>query len=93
MGWGTCCGGKHYSTAKIYEIQNNVLVKSKSIFNGENDLYIGANRGSKIDLKYSEKEKTLSYNSYGEINDQGFYRMEKKIIKWKLMKNGFQIVK
>lgn len=93
LGWGTCCGGKHYSTAKIYEIKNGVLQKSKSMFNGENELYIGANRGSKIELKYYPKQKTLSYNSSGEMNDSGFYSRESVIVKWKLRKSGFKKVR
>lgn len=92
LGWGTCCGGKHYSTAKVYEIKNESLYKSEAIFNDEADLYIGANRGQKIELKYSPEQKILSYNSYGEITDSGFYGPKKSGIKWKLTKQGFKRV-
>lgn len=90
LGWGTCCGGKHYSTAKVYEIKNGSFYKSKSIFNDKTDLYIGANRGSEIELKYSTKQKILSYNFYGKIGDSGFYEQKKTIVKWKLKKKGFK---
>ena len=89
LGWGTCCGGTHYSTAKIYEIRNDALYKSKSIFNGETDLKIGANRGQYIELKYLPEQKVLSYNSY-KRDDNGFYDTEKKVVKWKLKNEGFK---
>jgi len=90
LGWGTCCGGKHYSTAKVYEIKNDSLYKSEHIFNDNDDLYIGANRGDRIELKYSPDEKILSYNYYGEIGDSGFYEKKKTIVKWKLNREGFK---
>lgn len=92
LGWGTCCGGKHYSTAKVYEIKDGIFSKSKGIFNGKDDLYIGANRGARIALKYHPELKTLSYNSYGEIGDSGFYEQEKRVVKWKLKKQGFTLL-
>jgi len=90
LGWGTCCGGKHYATAKVYGIKNDSFYKSENIFNDEANLYIGANRGDTIDLKYSSSQKLLSYNSYGELGDSGFYEQEKSVVKWKLYKKGFK---
>jgi len=90
LGWGTCCGGKHYSTAKVYEIKNGSLYKSESIFNDKADLYIGANRGEKMELKYSPEQKILSYFSYGEQTDSGFYEQKKSVVKWELKKQGFK---
>ncbi|WP_148639339.1 hypothetical protein [Aquimarina longa] len=93
LGWGTCCGGKHYTTVKVYEIKDGSLHKSKSIFNGEDDIYIGANRGQKMELKYLPEEKILSYNSYKLKEEIGFYEREKKLVKWKLTKQGFKKMK
>jgi len=93
LGWGTCCGGKHYSQVKVYEIENNKLQKAPPLFKSKTDLYIGANRGSKIGLKYNTDSKILSYNSYGEMNDTGFYSREKKFTQWKLTKTGFKKIK
>lgn len=90
LGSGTCCGGKHYATANVYEIKNDALYKSEAIFNDEANLYIGANRGSSISLKYSPEQKILSYFSYGEMTDSGFYRRKSSIVKWKLKKQGFK---
>jgi len=90
LGWGTCCGGKHYGTARVYEIVNNTLVKSDAIFGDEDEIYIGANRSQKIELKYSLESKTLSYNSYEFNDDIGFYKDEKSIVEWTLTKKGFK---
>lgn len=90
LGWGSCCQGTHYATAKIYEIKNGSLYKSEAMFNDKAYLSIGANRGAKIDLKYSPEQKILSYNSYGEGNDSGFYRHEKNVVKWKLKNEVFK---
>ncbi|QWX83356.1 hypothetical protein H0I23_12960 [Cellulophaga sp. HaHaR_3_176] len=91
LGWGTCCGGKHYSTVTLYKIENETLVKcDTNIFNNKADLYIGANRGDKINLKYSPELKILSYNYYGELDDTGFYNHKGKVIEWKLKKKGFE---
>jgi len=91
LGWGTCCGGKHYSTAEVYEIKNDSLYKSEHIFDDKTDLYIGANRSNPIGLEYDPEQKILSYYSYGEIGDSGFYDQKKAVvIKWKLNKKGFK---
>ncbi len=89
LGWGTCCGGKHYSTARIYRIIDDKLIKSDSVFGSESEIYAGANRGQKIELSYSRETKILSYNSYSFDDDVGFYKDEHSIVKWKLAKKEF----
>lgn len=90
LGWGTCCGGKHFQVAKIYEISNETLVQVDSVFDKETTLYVGANRSQKIELKYSSISKILSYNNYVFDDDIGFYTNQKSEVKWKLKKNGFK---
>ena len=90
LGNGTCCGGKHYSTARIFEIKDDNLYKCDNLFNNKTVLYIGANRSQTIGLKYDSDKKILSYNSYGELEDTGFYANEKTVIQLKLTENGFK---
>lgn len=90
LGWGTCCGGKHYQVARIYEITIENLVQVDSVFDYETTLYIGANRSQKIELKYSPDTKILSYNNYAFDDDIGFYTNEKSVVKWKLKRSGFK---
>lgn len=89
LGNGTCCGGKHYGTARLYSISNDTLVKSDSIFHTEGEIYVGANRSQEIKLNYSQQSKILSYNKYEFDNEIGFYTEEKSIVMWKLTKKGF----
>jgi hypothetical protein len=89
LGWGTCCGGKQYEVARVFEIIKDTLIKSDSIFNNETEIYVGANRYQKIELKYSSKQKILSYNKYDFDENEGFYTEEKYIVKWNLTEKGF----
>lgn len=93
LGWGSCCGGKHYSTANVFEIKEGSLQKCNSIFNGESEIYTGANRNQKIELKYDPKLKILGYNSYNLNEDSNFYEDEKSHVQWVLKENGFEKVK
>ena len=93
LGWGTCCGGTHYANAKVYEIRDGSLYKCETIFNDKDDVFIQANRNQRISLNYSPEEKMLSYNSYGEMNDSGFYGEQIAVVKWKLEKQGFKKIK
>lgn len=90
LGWGTCCGGKHYQLARIYQITEETLVQVDSVFDNETTLFIEANRSQKIDLKYSPESRILSYNSYVFDDEIGFYTNEKSEVKWKLKLNGFK---
>lgn len=90
LGWGTCCGGKHYQVARIYEITIENLVRVDSVFDYETTLYIEANRSQKIELKYSPDTKILSYNNYAFDDDIGFYTNKKSVVKWKLKRSGFK---
>ncbi|MBJ2175860.1 hypothetical protein JBL43_16520 [Aureibaculum sp. A20] len=90
FGNGTCCGGTHYSTARVYEIKEDTLHKSDSLFNTKSELYIGANRSQTIALTYDSEKKILSYNSYAYLDDTGFYANMKTVIQLKLTDNGFQ---
>ena len=90
LGWGTCCGGKHYETARVYEITNDDLIKCDSIFNNESEIHSGANRTQEIELKFDTELKTLSYNSYVFDDDIGFYTEEKYEVIWKLTNSGFK---
>ena len=90
LGWGTCCGGKQYRTARVYEIVNDTLVKSDSIFENDGEIYVGANRSQEIEMVFSQKSKILSYNSFVFNEDIGFYAEEKTVVKWKLTTSGFK---
>ena len=93
LGWGTCCGGKHYSTARVYEVLNDSLVKSGSVFNDESEIYAGANRSQKIEMVYSAESGILSYYSYKFNEDTGFYTEDQSLVQWKLTRNGFKKLK
>ena len=93
LGWGTCCGGKHYEIARLYQILNNQFIQVDSMINGKKDLIIGANRGSDINLEYNPERKELSYNFYEFDDDIGFYKKEKKLVTLSLKKNGFKKLK
>ena len=93
LGWGSCCGGKHYATARIYQIADETLVQATAQFNEEDDLLIGANRDQEINLKYNPDTKILSYNKYKFYNSMGFYAKEKTVVQWKLKKDGFKKMK
>ncbi|SFW45127.1 hypothetical protein [Cellulophaga fucicola] len=90
LGWGTCCGGQHYSTAKVYEIVNGELQKSDTAFFEQDDIFTGANRGQEIKIKYDTDKKLLSYFSYPEDEETGFYKSEQTLTQWKLTKQGFK---
>ena len=90
LGYGTCCGGKHYGKVNVYEIKNDNLYRCDLVFNDQAEIYAGANRGQKIALKYDPVSKILSYNSYGEITDSGFYGPKKTEVKWQLKETGFE---
>ena len=90
LGRGSCCGGKHYEVARVYEISNDTLIKSDSVFNHETEVYVGANRSREIDLNYSPESRILSYKSYVFDDASGFYRDEQSEVKWKLTKKGFK---
>jgi len=90
LGWGTCCGGKHYEIAKVYQITYDTLIQIDSVFGKNMELVVGANRSQKIDLKYSPELKILTYNGYVFDDHIGFYKGEKLEEKWQLTKNGFK---
>ncbi|MGJ8734318.1 MAG: hypothetical protein ACSHW4_14270 [Cellulophaga sp.] len=90
LGWGTCCGGKHHSTATVYKIADGVLQKSDTAFIGENYIFTEANRGQDIKLTYNEEKKILSYFSYPEDEETGFYKREQTLAQWKLTNKGFK---
>lgn len=90
LGWGSCCGGKHFGLARIYEITRDTLVQSQTLFDSEDEIYVGANRSQEIGLEYSPELKTLSYSSYPFDEETGFYKKEKTIVEWKLKKKGFK---
>ena len=90
LGWGTCCGGKHYATARVYQITGETLIQATAQFNELDDLIVGANRDQEINLKYNPDTKILSYNKYKFFNSMGFYGKEKSVAQWKLNKNGFK---
>lgn len=90
LGWGTCCGGKHYSTAKVYKIEDGELQKSDTAFIGETSIFTEANRGQDIKIKYDEQKKILSYFSYPEDEETGFYGKEQTHTQWKLTNKGFK---
>lgn len=92
LGYGTCCGGKHYGRATVYEIKEESLVKVDHVFAERSDIEAEANRSQKIELKYDPVSKILSYNSYGELTDSGFYGPDKIEVKWQLKKGGFESI-
>ncbi|WP_430908870.1 hypothetical protein [Maribacter sp. 2-571] len=93
LGNGTCCGGKHYSTARVYEITKDSLRRCEAVFNEDAEIYAGANRGQRIGLSYDPETETLSHNGYKMDEETGFYDREKTVVQWKLTKNGFRKMK
>ena len=83
-----------YALAKLklinIEIKNDNLYRCDLVFNDQAEIYAGANRGQKIGLKYDPVLKILSYNSYGEITDSGFYEPNRTEVKWYLKETGFE---
>ncbi|MCL5245786.1 hypothetical protein M4I21_08205 [Cellulophaga sp. 20_2_10] len=90
LGWGTCCGGKHHSTATVYKIVDGVLQKSNTAFIGKDYIFTEANRGQDIKIKYDAEKKILSYFSYPEDEERGFYKREQTLAQWKLTNKGFK---
>ncbi|WP_353778998.1 hypothetical protein [Winogradskyella sp. 3972H.M.0a.05] len=74
MGYGTYGGGKKHILARAYKIKGNELALCDAIFQGEKYLYIGANRGAKINLEFNPESKTLSFDYYEFDGDVGFYK-------------------
>mgnify|MGYP000247626866 FL=1 len=89
LGWGSCCGGKHHKIARIYKIKNDSFVQCDSVFSNDSEIRAGANRRQKIEMSYSPKSRTLSYNAYSFDDTIGFYTHELELIKWKLVKWSF----
>lgn len=90
LGWGTCCGGKQYEIARVYQIKDDNFILMDSQFDGQQELIIGANRGSEIDLKYDPDSKILSYNYFEYDEETGFYNQEKSIVEWHVERDGFE---
>ena len=88
---GTCCGRKHYQTARIFKIVDNSFTLLQPAFGDTNQLRVGANRSQEIKLKYSEEKNTLSYLEYKYNPEVGFYAEKPKEKLWKLTKSGFKI--
>lgn len=44
LGYGTCCGGKHYGKASVYEIKDKSLVKADYLFAEKSEIDTEANR-------------------------------------------------
>ena len=72
LGSGTCCGGEHYSTVKVYEIKNSLFQESEAIFDREPNLFIGVNRSQPIRLKYSSEQKKYPTSATKLMKIQAF---------------------
>ncbi|MEM7161624.1 MAG: hypothetical protein AAF487_04210 [Bacteroidota bacterium] len=89
LGQGSCCGGKHYASARLFSIINEELVQMESAFDQEMDLFIGANRSQEFELRYDPKKKILSYWEHEFDGNTGFYTNNKTLVKWQLQADGF----
>lgn len=90
LGWGTCCGGKHFSVAKIYEIKGEELIETNALFEDATEIYCEANRSQVIQLNYASDTQTLSYFSYAIDPDSGFYLDEQTKVRLKLTQKVFK---
>lgn len=93
LGQGSCCGGKHYQVAKLYQIAEDNFIQVELAFNQENQLFVEANRNQEIGIDFNADTQTLSYFQYTFDESSGFYTQEKTHVKWKLSKDGFKQVK
>ena len=91
IGKGGHCGNHKYEIARVYKISEDSLIKCDSIFETNNEISAGSTRSGNIKMKYSSKEKTLSYNFYKHNKNTGFYSYDIEAVrKWKLIKSGFR---
>jgi len=89
LGWGTCCGGKHYATARIYKVVGDSLIQCDSVFNDEKEIYIGGNRSQELGLNFDSKNRILTYNLYDLDEEIGFYKKSFTKESWQLKNKGF----
>ncbi len=92
LGWGSCCGGKHYQVAKLYQITEATFILVQNAFADAQSLFIEANRSQEIALQYSPETQILSYNRYTYNEETGFYQNEKIPMQWQWGKKGFQVL-
>lgn len=93
LGQGSCCGGKHYQVATLYQITEDKFIQVDLAFNQENQLFVEANRNQEIGMDFNIDTQILSYFHYTFDENSGFYTEDKIQIKWKLRGNGFKQMK
>lgn len=89
LGWGTHGSGKHHSLARVYKIEEDTLRQCDTIFEGQPDLAVYANRINKIELQYTPKTQTITYYHYEYDPDSGFFKREGSMEKWFLKNKVF----
>ncbi len=90
LAWGTHGGGQHHALARVYRIENKNFQLCENFFEGEKYLYVGANRGSKLELKYQAESGILSHFQYEFDDEIGFYKGDGVLKEWTLGEQGFQ---
>ncbi len=71
IGWGTHGAGHHHSTAQVFSIEGEKLVKCKNCFEGRSDLVVVSGRSFNPTIKYDPLTQQLMYNEFFE--DEGNY--------------------
>lgn len=92
LGRGTHGSGQHHSLARVIKISGETLSLCDSIFEGQEYLFVEANRINKIDLEYNAETKSISFYRYEFNENEGFYESEGKKEEW-ILEGGVFIKK
>lgn len=86
FGYGTYGGGKEHYTLRFFKEEKGVLKEKKEILPNQKSLFLEVNRGQEVDLEFDEVRKIISYNTYEQNEETGFYKRKAKRVKLQFIK-------
>ncbi len=87
FGWGTWGSGNQHRIIQIYTIQDDKLVKCRSLLNNRDDIVIEYRKRDKLNLTFNAATNEISYNEYEQGEEATFHERTGRVITLKL-KNG-----
>ncbi|AIM35275.1 hypothetical protein KO02_00285 [Sphingobacterium sp. ML3W] len=89
FGWGTYGEGMQHNVISLYRIEKDSLVKALEMLPQKQEIIIQYPRTAKCELQYDVISKEISYSSYSQRKDMGYYYPDGNRIRLRLMETGF----
>lgn len=89
FGWGTYGSGHHHNAILIFSIENDTISVCSDCID-ESYRHIQTPRSQRVELKYDEIKKVISFNEFILDNEIGFYKPTGKRISLQLNNNTFK---